>query len=284
MTANDKETDSSASATCSNMFSPHVACSGDCSPFQNWKGEQPKTVGEQAVVFQSLVVTLKWQPALDVRMEAKMVRFLGFVTPKSSRLAANFLGSLASHSDDSSTTFIQCIVVLISSASKRIITTTMKMFDSLIIHCSIANRLALVTAAEAVDIHVYLLNIIWNSLGLATRNSLTRLGIEEDDEQQAVYETVLKYVLVPSEKYIWHLCANRFSIIDGDQSRDFLEILAHLLRISPSYQPTMDFSCSMITTHSFSFAAALALLVSGRQCVDRCVCDSGWNCEVGKQC
>ncbi|KAK2950131.1 hypothetical protein BLNAU_14933 [Blattamonas nauphoetae] len=234
----------------------------DCTPFMNWTEDQLETVGEQAVVFRSLVATVKSQHAFDDLVEAKMVNFIDFVTLKSSQSADVFLDSLASPSDDSLINFIQYIVVLISSARERIITTTMKMLEKLIIFCSVQIPLALIKAdlvpqliktlnpqslsfAEAAEIHVYLLKIIWNTLWVSTLNGLTRLGIKDGSEQQAVRKTILKQVLFPSEKYICHLCMNRYSIVDGEQSRDFLTLLAQLLRISPSYQPTMEFVLDM---------------------------------------
>ncbi|KAK2950670.1 hypothetical protein BLNAU_14341 [Blattamonas nauphoetae] len=98
--------------------------------------------------------------------------------------------------------------------------------------------------AKAADIRICLLNTITWSVWLATPNCMKYLGIEDLNEQQAVHETVLKQVLVPSEKYIWHLCVNRFSIID-EQSKYFLTLLAQILRICPYYQPTMDFVLQM---------------------------------------
>ncbi|KAK2953081.1 hypothetical protein BLNAU_12070 [Blattamonas nauphoetae] len=138
----------------------------------------------------------------------------------------------------------------------------MKMLETLIIWYSPNIRLALVKAdlipqiintlnpqshsfAEPVDLHVSLILIITRSVCLTTPDGLRQLEIEDPTEQQAVHETVLTQVLVPSEKYIWHLCVNHFSIIDGDQSVNFLELLARLLRISPYYPLTMDFVLHM---------------------------------------
>ncbi|KAK2955283.1 hypothetical protein BLNAU_9835 [Blattamonas nauphoetae] len=93
---------------------------------------------------------------------------------------------------------------------------------------------------EAVDIHTSLLESISHSVRLTTPYYLAVLGIEDGNEQQAVHTTVFQQVLVPSEKYIRHLCVNRYSIIDGDMSSEFMFLLAHLLQICPYYQPTMD--------------------------------------------
>ncbi|KAK2942005.1 hypothetical protein BLNAU_23089 [Blattamonas nauphoetae] len=215
-----------------------------------------------ADVFRSLVATVKLQPELDNALEAKAVKLLLFVTQKRHRLADTFLGSLASPSDDSLTTFIQCIVVLISSASKRIITTTKEMLYSLFSNCSPHVRLALVKAdlipqlistlnplslsfVETVDIHVYLMKIIWFSLGLSTPVGLEQLQIEDNDEQQAVHETIFQQVLSPYEQYFGLLCVNRCSIVDVEQSRYFLNLLATLLEISPHHQPTMELVLNM---------------------------------------
>ncbi|KAK2951316.1 hypothetical protein BLNAU_13695 [Blattamonas nauphoetae] len=241
----------------SDLSSPKLLLSGNCTPFLKWN-EGPLDSGhEQAIIFRSLVATLQLQPVLDDSLEAKAVRLLEYVNPDDRESADAFLVKISSFSDDSKTTFMQSIVVLISSAYRGIITASMEMLKTLFFACSPQVQLDLVNAdlipqliitlnplslsfAEAVDIHINLLEIIDNSVWLTTPYGLTHLEVEDDDEQQAVRETVLKQVLVPSEKYIHHLCENRFSIIDGDQSMAFLALLAKLVRISPYYLPTMD--------------------------------------------
>ncbi|KAK2956652.1 hypothetical protein BLNAU_8493 [Blattamonas nauphoetae] len=133
----------------------------------------------------------------------------------------------------------------------------MKMLGSLIQWCSAKVRLALVKAdlipqliitlnpqslsfAEAGDIHVYLLNIVGNCVLLATPQGLEELKIEDENEQQAVHETVLKHVFAPSKQYIRHLCVNRHSMIDDDLPNAFMTLLVRNLRVSPYYHPTMD--------------------------------------------
>ncbi|KAK2959940.1 hypothetical protein BLNAU_5137 [Blattamonas nauphoetae] len=98
---------------------------------------------------------------------------------------------------------------------------------------------------EGVDIHTHLIRIITYSFWCTTPYHLTRLGIEDPSEQQAVHETVLKQVFAPSEQYIRHLCVNRHSIMAGDQSRHFLVLLISLLRISSYYQRTREFVLHM---------------------------------------
>ncbi|KAK2945981.1 hypothetical protein BLNAU_19125 [Blattamonas nauphoetae] len=79
-----------------------------------------------------------------------------------------------------------------------------------------------------------------STLSLTTPYGLNQLEIEDGNEQQTIHEMVLKQVLAPSEKYICHLCVNRFSIIDPNLSFEFITLLAQLVRISPFYQPTME--------------------------------------------
>ncbi|KAK2943374.1 hypothetical protein BLNAU_21684 [Blattamonas nauphoetae] len=254
--------DISSSTTHSDLSSTRLPFSTDCSPFLRWEEDKQTSESKKAVVFRSLVATVQSQSALDVSLEAKAVEFLQSVNPQIQKTADAFLSSLASLSRDSSTNFIQCIVVLISSDSQSITTAAMEMLESLIEKCSSKGRLALVKAGlipqlvktlnpmslsfdKAVDTHIYLLEIIAYSLSLATPDGLTYLGIEAHKEQQAVHETVLTQILAPSERYIWHLCANRYSIIDGDISGDFLELLTRILLICPYYRQTMDFVLNM---------------------------------------
>ncbi|KAK2960954.1 hypothetical protein BLNAU_4041 [Blattamonas nauphoetae] len=71
---------------------------------------------------------------------------------------------------------------------------------------------------EAVDIHSSLMRSLRFSILLPNVVGPPEFEIEDDNEQQHAYETVLKHVIVPSEN-----------------------LLAPLLRICPYYQPTMEF-------------------------------------------
>ncbi|KAK2947734.1 hypothetical protein BLNAU_17334 [Blattamonas nauphoetae] len=247
MAASDANTNPSLDDTCT-----------DCSPFLNWTEEELESEDEMARVFRSLVATVKFQPALDDSLEAKAVKLLESVSTSARSFADSFLGMFGRTTDDSSKNFVHSIVVLISTASHVINTTTMKMLSSLIGECStrvlyplvkadlfpqliiILNPLSL-SFTEAVDIHADLVKSISETVGLANPHFLKQLEIKDDDEQQAVHETVLKQVLAPSEQYIRHLCVNRYSIIEKVLSHLFLVFLARLLRICPYYQPTMEF-------------------------------------------
>ncbi|KAK2954146.1 hypothetical protein BLNAU_10963 [Blattamonas nauphoetae] len=228
-----------------------------CYPFLNWDEYNNKHQHENAIIFRSLVATVKLQPALDDSLEAKAVNFLNTVDPNEGESADAFLGSFASLSHEPSTEFVQSMIVLVSSASEVITTTTMKVLKNLIWFISAKLNLTLVKAdlipqliltlnplslsfAEAEDIHTSLISTITWSAWLSTPDGLRQLEIEDQNEQQVVHKTVFQQVVAPSAKYISHLCVNRNSIIDGDQSKFFLELLSHLLRISSYYQPTMD--------------------------------------------
>ncbi|KAK2942365.1 hypothetical protein BLNAU_22708 [Blattamonas nauphoetae] len=225
-------------------------------------GQLPQSYEDNAVVFQSLVATVKLQPELDVSLEAKVVKFLEYVDPDDDDSADAFLRKLASSSGNSPTDFVQSIVVLIPSANQVITTAAMKMLGTLIMWCSLYIRLALVKAdllpqivislnpqslsfAEAEDIHINLMKSISWTIYLSTPNGLRFLGIEDENEQQAVHETVLKQVLAPSERYIRHLCVNRFSIFDEKLSSYYLALLAQILEMCPYYRATMDFVVHM---------------------------------------
>ncbi|KAK2954367.1 hypothetical protein BLNAU_10699 [Blattamonas nauphoetae] len=244
---------------------------------------------------------MKFQPSLDIYLEAKAVKFLKSVDLNYQKKADAFLNSFGRATDESLTNFIQSIVVLVSSPSQVIATSAMEMLKYLIVYCSATIRLALVKAdlmhqliltlnplslsfAEAVDMHINVMKIVQSSLWLTTPYGLSRLKIKGDNAQQAVHETVLKQVLFPSEEYISHLCANRFLIIDGDLSKYFLDLLAQLIWTCPHYQPTMDFvirmpvvlaipSCLAFLEENRSFWSFLVFMVNFQW---------GWNCERGK--
>ncbi|KAK2953036.1 hypothetical protein BLNAU_12025 [Blattamonas nauphoetae] len=293
MTEIEKKTDPSSSTARSDLFCPPLPFSVNCSAFLNWGEEDLESEDEVSVVFRSLVTTLELQPVLDSSLERKAVRFLESVIPSGRDSADAFLISLGTLAENSSSGFVQSIVVLISSTSRVVTTAAMKILDYLIWSCSTKIGLALVRAglipqlvntlnpqslsfAEAVNIHTGLIKIINYSLWLTTQNGLAKLEIKDENKQQAVHETVFQQVLTPSEKYICHLCVNRFSIVAEDPSFDFVRLLARLLRISPYYQPTLDFvvnmpvglaipSCLVFFEIESSIRSFLSLLVNAQR-------------------
>ncbi|KAK2943641.1 hypothetical protein BLNAU_21431 [Blattamonas nauphoetae] len=198
-----------------------------CSALLNWTEAKQTSDRELAVIFRSLVATLKLQPALDVALEAKAVRLLKSIHQWTHPSINDFINVFGRTTDESSTNFVQSIVVLISSPSQAIIEAAMMMIGTLAMFSSTKVQLALANAdlipqlihnlnplslsfTEAVDIHTNLMKTINRTVWPGTPDDLTRIGIEDGNEQQAVHETVLQRVIVPSEKYICHLCMNRF--------------------------------------------------------------------------
>ncbi|KAK2948839.1 hypothetical protein BLNAU_16182 [Blattamonas nauphoetae] len=194
--------------------------SSNCLPFLKWSYSWKESESEKAVIFLSIVATVNIQSALDVSLEAKAVKFLESV-------------KFGQPCDESSTVFVQSIMVLISSANHVISTAATKILDLLIWKCSTKVRYALVKAdlipqiitilnplslsfEEVKSTHNNIMTRIRSCLLLATPNGLASLEITDDDGLQAVHETILEQIVVPSEKYICHLCVNRFSIVDRD--------------------------------------------------------------------
>ncbi|KAK2953296.1 hypothetical protein BLNAU_11759 [Blattamonas nauphoetae] len=220
MTAIDKKPTTSPISTQSHLPLSQFPFSSDYSAFLNWDEARIDSDEELPVVFLSLVATVKLRPTLDNTLEEKAVTFLKYMEIIGDEPSAHaFLSSFARATDESLVNFLQCIVVLVSSASTAITTAAMKMLNKMIFCCSTELHLALVKAdlipqlintinpqslpfAEAEDINASLLNIVWNSLWLSTLECLEKLEIEDRHEQQAVHETVLKQVLAPSEKAI----------------------------------------------------------------------------------
>ncbi|KAK2946526.1 hypothetical protein BLNAU_18568 [Blattamonas nauphoetae] len=203
------------------------------------------------------VATVKSNPAFDASLEAKAVTFLKSMIPDGTDFVDAFLKRLASNSDDSLTDFVESIVVLISSANQIITTTTMKMLRRLSRRCTETSRLALVKTdlirqiintlnpqslsfTEAVGIHINVMKTINESFWISSPYPLEYLETVDEIEPQDVHEAVLKHILGPSEQYIWHLCVNRYSLVDGNQSRHFLDLLAKILYICPYHQATME--------------------------------------------
>ncbi|KAK2962073.1 hypothetical protein BLNAU_3129 [Blattamonas nauphoetae] len=104
---------------------------------------------------------------------------------------SRFVLSLAPTSSDES---------LLTFVEHSLIEATMEMLDDLF-------------GTYSAKLHFALLNaeLVGTPPGLKTHQ------IEDSIKQTSVNETILKHILVPSEGYIHHLCANRWSIVDDDQ-------------------------------------------------------------------
>ncbi|KAK2961587.1 hypothetical protein BLNAU_3385 [Blattamonas nauphoetae] len=230
----------------------------DCHAFLYWNESRHLSDDEKVVVLRSLVATVKLQTTLDIHLEVKAVKFLKSVIPFDQSSADALLTSFASISDEFSTDFVQSIVVLISSPCQVITSASMKWLTYLLSGCSTETLLSFVKAAlfpqlitalnppslsfvDSANILSDLVSTITFSFRLSYPHALTELTIKDHNEQQVVHETVLKQVLAPAEKYICHLCVNRCSIVDIDLAIGFMIHLARILRISPYYQPTVDF-------------------------------------------
>ncbi|KAK2953033.1 hypothetical protein BLNAU_12022 [Blattamonas nauphoetae] len=174
--------------------------------FLNFDEEDLESDCMPAVLFRSLVATMKLQPALDDSLKHKAVKILIHVSRQSMYSADIFLSRHGRTTDESLTNFVQSMAVLISSANQIITTTAMKMLNRLMFYCPTQFRYTLVKAdlipqlitslnplslsfAKAVDIHLHLMESITYSLGLPTPMGLKQLAIEGIDEQQAVHET-----------------------------------------------------------------------------------------------
>ncbi|KAK2959910.1 hypothetical protein BLNAU_5107 [Blattamonas nauphoetae] len=188
--------------------SADYACS-DCSAFLNWDEKELETECEKGVVFRSLVATVKLQPAFHDSLEAKAVKFLQYVVACTSESADAFLSIFGRTTPESLTNFVQCIGMLVSSPSKIIATTAMKIVGRLILYSSPKILHTLINAdlipqiiislnplslsfAEAEDIHKYLIDIITKSIRLAALESLAYQGTNDDNELQTVHETILQ--------------------------------------------------------------------------------------------
>ncbi|KAK2943331.1 hypothetical protein BLNAU_21756 [Blattamonas nauphoetae] len=219
MTALDTKRSSSIDSPRAGLSSPCLSHSADCSPFLNWTDDQTESIDDWAVVFPSLVATVKLKPTLDVSLEDKAVDFLEFVSSTFPNSLDVFLDSFASNSDESLTNFVQSVVVLISTANTIITTAAMEMLKTLFVWSPTKVLLVLVQAdlfpqiintlnplslpfAEAVDLHISLMESIAWSVWLSTPDALSRLGIEDRNEQLTVHETVFQQIVVPSEKYV----------------------------------------------------------------------------------
>ncbi|KAK2958396.1 hypothetical protein BLNAU_6666 [Blattamonas nauphoetae] len=82
--------------------------------------------------------------------------------------------------------------------------------------------------------------IIVKFLYLATLYSLRKLNITDDVEKYNHRETIFLKVVIPSSPFVTLLIPDRY-ILNERLSESFMDLLAKLLQIGPSHQPTLEF-------------------------------------------
>ncbi|KAK2960848.1 hypothetical protein BLNAU_4245 [Blattamonas nauphoetae] len=172
------------------------------------------------------------------------------------------LDLVPSSPDEALTEFIASIAVLLSFSNQGIITATISMLTGCTDSCSQSFVLKLIRAgliphivaslnpqslsfADSKFIHMNLILTINCSVRQSILSITNSLGIEDPIEAQAVHDTILQQVLVPSEDYIRHICVNRHSMIEADQSYELLILLNGIVRICPYNPQTIDFVLTM---------------------------------------
>ncbi|KAK2945769.1 hypothetical protein BLNAU_19325 [Blattamonas nauphoetae] len=226
------------------------------SAFLEWNEEPIESTPDKLSLFHSLVQMINDSHYIDGVLEEKVVPFLEQIRPEYGEEVDRFLLGLTPTDDESLQTFVNSIIVLVSSPKQAIVTATMRMLDYLQHNASPPIHLKLVHAAliprllsslnplslsfvDGAELHTLLISLIFQSLWLSTPNGLQKLEIKDSAEQQTVHETVLDQVLVPSKGYVQHLCENRLVVIaDSSLSDVFVSLLVHLLHISLSHPPT----------------------------------------------
>ncbi|KAK2954261.1 hypothetical protein BLNAU_10760 [Blattamonas nauphoetae] len=186
-------------AVYSRMISSTVYSCPDCSPFLKWRESKRESESEKAVVFRSLVATVKLQPALDGNLERKAVRFLKYVGSLTHNSTDAFLGKFASFAGGSLTDFTQSIVNCSAAVQLTLIKADLipQVINSLTPQS--------VSFAEGVDIHNSLMNIIQDSLCLATPDGRPQLKLKDENEQQGVQETQNWNKAKGAERQMWKI-------------------------------------------------------------------------------
>ncbi|KAK2950690.1 hypothetical protein BLNAU_14361 [Blattamonas nauphoetae] len=229
------------------------------SAFLDWDGQQIDSVSDRSTIYCSLVQMVKNEPALDPSLEDKAVSFLEQIKLDSANDVDSFIsGIVPSSLPESSRDFIESIVELISGHSKPVLNAAMTFVRDLAFRSSNNTILKLVkdglipqiissldlfslpfTCAE--EVHSSLLGILYNSIQKSTNHSLETLQLHDANEQQELRETVHNQVLLPSEAYLRHICANHYSIKHHTQLYYYMILLPQLLDVSPYYEPTLVF-------------------------------------------
>ncbi|KAK2961992.1 hypothetical protein BLNAU_3048 [Blattamonas nauphoetae] len=170
--------------------------------------------------------------------------------------------------------FSDSIVTLVSIHNHEIIKATLFMLNRFIGNCSHPLVLKLIRTdliphiftslnplslsfADNKEIHDSLIRTLFSLLRHSFPNPLIGQRLAQSSEQQAIVDTVLIRVLIPSEGYIHHVCVNRHSMNDPDHSFELMTLLGRLFRISAYNQPAMDFVLKLPVFLSITSAITL---------------------------
>ncbi|KAK2940593.1 hypothetical protein BLNAU_24507 [Blattamonas nauphoetae] len=171
------------------------------------------------------------------------------------------LGLVPSSPDESVLNFVTSMIVLASSANQILLYHSDLVVSFFSSHSELASttiRLSLInldlipqllsaintqslSLEEAPNIVLSLIDVITHSLSLTSPQHRARIEIEHLWGTQAIYDTVLAHILVPSGEFIRHLCLNHHMFHNDSISVKFVPLLMTILQICHYHQPSIDF-------------------------------------------
>ncbi|KAK2948267.1 hypothetical protein BLNAU_16803 [Blattamonas nauphoetae] len=237
-----------------NGFSPTL--SSYPSSFQTWTGNQIDTNTNKSVIFQSLIEMIKTHPQFNESLEEDIVAFLTRITPTNRAESDEVLNCLAPSADGSLASFVESITFLVSSSSKAIVKTSVRLLEELCMRCSLTIRRQLIQdgilqkimavidsdalfSQDFGETPLFLSLIIRSFLRLGTLRGMERGQVVSQNEQQELHDLILRQVIIPSEGFLRFLYHVHPSVVDGDRSFIFLGNLTRFIQICPYYDLTI---------------------------------------------
>ncbi|KAK2950822.1 hypothetical protein BLNAU_14240 [Blattamonas nauphoetae] len=233
------------------------------SAFMKWDGKPIESPSERSSIFCALVQMVKYGQAFGRSLVDKAVSFLEHIKIKSESDVDSFLFDLVPSShQESSRTFVESVVELISVPNQKIVIAALDLVQHIFHHSSLYTQHILVnnglitriissldilslsfTDSEA--IHFSLLIILLVTVSYSANAALVTLDTVYTDIHQTFCGILHNCVVLPSEGYIHHLCKNRYLIKDNYQSYLFVNLLLQLLGASLCHPTTMELVLNM---------------------------------------
>ncbi|KAK2945106.1 hypothetical protein BLNAU_19955 [Blattamonas nauphoetae] len=229
--------------------------------FINWDPKSDLSSEEMSLLFLSLVEMVKTEYQFDEPLQQKADVYLKAITPDSEEKADELILCLVPD-DESTSSFVESIMILLSSQIKVVMMATLKFVQVVLMFSSPSAQLQLVqddlvagivttlnlkscSFTEDNEIIHILRSIVALSIWLATFDGLQELERTDPSDQLEVHEAVFKHVILPSKDYLNNLFRSRFMRFEENQPRLVRVLASQTIRISPFHEPTMMLSTSL---------------------------------------
>ncbi|KAK2957310.1 hypothetical protein BLNAU_7688 [Blattamonas nauphoetae] len=233
------------------------------SPFLEWNRNDPFTVDSVAHTFKSLVTMVKDNFQFDEEHVQKVSMFLSSMNRNLFRenFVDSFLNTIEQDTTNSTTVFVNSIIVLLSSSHLSIFRDTLALLPPFLNHTGLTNRLVLVSSQliprilstpRLRDLSVIMdksimdniISIFRNCILLPSTTNTQSISALSHTNSQYVSDIVLHEVLIPIEPSLVQITRNSLLLSFFMQYKATVYLFSNIFEISSFHQPTLDFVCS----------------------------------------